>query len=275
MTAQEVEDYLARGGDTIFVGIGVVEVHGACPIDCEQLIPEAAALAMADEVDGLAMINLPYFYPGGTVISNATVHMSIRDGMDYLHKLTHSLVDQGFRRIYFVSGHGPSAMTLNGFCRDFFDETLIHVCHLGFLNLIVKAYGNEAAGNPSFLDDVLYGAYKMFGQLDFIPINPNATEDRGDRIPIDPAMKEFMDLYRPYAGYGATAQIFSDPRQHGGGRVFKSRRELEEVADKGIAQLKDLVSRLHLKEMNEALANYHTHVQKTADKYPRLRRKSL
>ena len=52
MTAQEVEDYLARGGDTIFVGIGVVEVHGACPIDCEQLIPEAAALAMADEVDG-------------------------------------------------------------------------------------------------------------------------------------------------------------------------------------------------------------------------------
>ena len=73
MTAKEVEEYLARGGNTIFVAVGVVEVHGAMPIDVEQIFPEGLALAMAEKADGLAMINLPYFFPGGTIVSNATV----------------------------------------------------------------------------------------------------------------------------------------------------------------------------------------------------------
>ena len=61
MTAPEVEDYLARGGDTIFIAIGVVECHGALPIDCETIGPEANAVLLAEKADGLAMINLPYF----------------------------------------------------------------------------------------------------------------------------------------------------------------------------------------------------------------------
>jgi creatinine amidohydrolase len=40
MTAKEVEDYLARGGNTIFVGVGVIEVHGAMPIDAETIVPD-------------------------------------------------------------------------------------------------------------------------------------------------------------------------------------------------------------------------------------------
>ena len=43
MTAKEVENYLARGGDTIFVPVGVVECHSAMPIDVEQIVPEAYA----------------------------------------------------------------------------------------------------------------------------------------------------------------------------------------------------------------------------------------
>lgn len=48
MTAKEVEDYLERGGNTIYVDVGVVEVHGASPVDVEQIMPEAYALAMAE-----------------------------------------------------------------------------------------------------------------------------------------------------------------------------------------------------------------------------------
>ena len=57
MTAKEVEDYLTRGGDTIFVPVGVVECHSAMPIDVEQMVPEAYALLMAERADGLAMVN--------------------------------------------------------------------------------------------------------------------------------------------------------------------------------------------------------------------------
>ena len=63
---------------------------------------------MAEQSDGLAMINLPYFFPGGTIISNATVQVTVRDGIDYLMMLSRSLVSQGFKKIFFVSGHGPA-----------------------------------------------------------------------------------------------------------------------------------------------------------------------
>lgn len=275
MTAQEVQDYLDRGGDTMFVGIGVVEVHGACPIDCETALPEAVAIAMAEEADGLAMINLPYFYPGGTVISNATVHMTIRDGIDYLMKIAGSLVKQGFKRLHFISGHGPSAMTLNAFCREFFEETLIHPCHLGLINMMVHANGPQSinfSAESGGIDYMTYGAYKMLGQLDYIPVDPNGENTMGERIPTDPSMASFMKLYQPYSGYGATAQIFSDPRQHGGGVVFKSREELEGVAAKGVEQIYDMVSKMNVKELNEALGDYQSYVQRMAEKFPRIKR---
>ncbi len=269
MTAQEVQNYLDRGGDTMYVAIGVVEVHGECPIDCETVIPEAVAMAMAEKGDGLAMINLPYFYPGGTVISNATVHITIRDGIDYLMKLAHSLIDQGFKRLYFISGHGPSGMTVNAFCREFFEETLIHPCHLSILNM--QLFVNRDTGKMPNLDNMTYGAYKMLGQLDQIPVDPNSTESRGERIPIDPAMAKFMNIYRKFAGYGATAQIFSDPRQHGGGRIFKSREELEKVAEKGVEEIRDLVEKVPVAQLNAALGEYQAYVQRVADTNPRIR----
>lgn len=278
MTAQEIEDYLACGGDTMFIGIGVVEVHGACPIDCETILPEAMAIAMAEKADGLAMINLPYFYPGGTVISNSTVHLTILDCVDYLKKICKSLLDQGFRRIYLVNGHGPHIVTLGAFCREFFGETLIHVCNMSIIGMMVKAFGIESINmshtRPSKIDLMTYGAYKMLNQLDYIPVDPNAERDRGERTDTEPAMRDFMKLYNKYSGYGVTAQIFSDPRQHGGGMIFKSREELERVADEGVELIYEVADKIELPEMNEALRDYQSYVQEVAVKYPRVRSKN-
>ena len=94
MTANEVENYLARGGDTIFVAVGVVECHSAMPVDAEEILPEGFAVAMAEKADGLALINLPYFFPGGTIISNATVQVTVRQSIGFLMTLSRSLVAQ-------------------------------------------------------------------------------------------------------------------------------------------------------------------------------------
>ena len=82
MTADDIQGYLDRGGNTIFVAVGVVEVHGAMPVDVEQMVPEGIALAMAEKADGLALTGLPFFFPGGTIISPATVQVSVRESID-------------------------------------------------------------------------------------------------------------------------------------------------------------------------------------------------
>ena len=109
---QEVEDYLERN-DLIFVAVGTVEMHGGLPLDCETVLAEALALEMAHAADGLALSGLPYFYPGATLIGRGTVHVSIREGIDYLTAIARSLLRQGFRRQVYLTFHGPAEHTCN------------------------------------------------------------------------------------------------------------------------------------------------------------------
>ena len=37
-TDREITDYLERGGDTLFMSIGVTELHGQLPVDGESIL---------------------------------------------------------------------------------------------------------------------------------------------------------------------------------------------------------------------------------------------
>lgn len=270
MTAREVEAYLARGGDTIYLATGVLEVHGDMPIDCETIIPEAFAVKLAEKTDGLAMINLPIFYPGGTVISNATVHISIAQSMEYLHIVCKSLVDQGFRRIYLLTSHAPSMLTVPAFCRDFFEQTLVHPCHIGVAMMMGEyAKKNPAAGNPfALLDKVCFGAYELMGQKQFLPLDPDAEQPVIERKPQEPALRNLSDLLNPLGG--RVSIIFSDPNEHGGGRIFKSEAERDAACAEGAQLICDIVDSLEVEALNESLAAYQAYVHDLAEKFPRL-----
>ena len=270
MTAQEVEDYLARGGDTMFIAVGVVECHGGLPIDCEQICPEAYATLMAEKADGLAMINLPYFYPGATVISNATVHMSIRDGIDYLMKIGRSLVRQGFKKMFVISGHGPSPFTVNAFCDDFFEETLILPCHLMSAFIGRDPRENVFEEMKKTPDYTMYGAYKVMSQIDALPVNPDADPELTKRLDVNPVIEKFTSLYAKNSGFGGIT--YDDPRQHGGGMIFKSEEERLEICTIGEAQLKERVEKCNIVELKEALGEYQEFVQETYKKYPRIKK---
>lgn len=265
MTAQEVEDYLARGGDTMFIAVGVVECHGNLPIDCETICPEAYAKLLAEKADGLAMINLPYFYPGGTVISNASVYFSITDGIKYLKNICHSLVDQGFRRLFLLSSHGPAPCTINAFCRDFFEETLIHPCHL-------TRIANAAGVKIDYRDnDIMYGAYKVMGQMEYLPVNPEVKEQRKVHQDEPSALARFSKLYQACGGF--TSRIYSDPEQHNGGLIFRSEEERLMHCENGERQLREIVDKCDIVELKEALGKYQDYVQEMYKKYPRIKTK--
>ena len=267
MTAQEVEDYLARGGDTIFVAVGVVECHGAMPIDTEQTVPEGFALVLAEKADGLAMINLPYMFPGGTIVSNATVQVTVRQSIDFLMMIGRSLVAQGFRKIFFISGHNPADLYIDAMCRDFFQETKIHCCHLhpGYAD---RPQGPIDHSKPMPKRYGLYGAYKMLGQMEYLPVDPNAEEKFVWGAGNDPAQTELTAALRPFGG--KTSIYYSNPNQHGGGRAFHSEEERLEACLKGEQEIRETVEKMDLERLKNAIDAYHEHVQQIMKEHPRL-----
>ena len=115
----------------------------------------------------------------------------MRQSIDYLMMLAHSLVAQGFRKIFFVDGHGPSSLYIDAMCRDFFQETKVHVCHLNGMALMAN-FHVSAGGNFMDLDKLACGAYKLLHQEDYLPVDPDAEDpkDSGFGTPPSPEQKE-------------------------------------------------------------------------------------
>lgn len=265
MTANEVEQYLARGGDTIFVPVGVIECHSAMPIEVEQTVPEAYAVLMAEKADGLALFNLPYFFAGGTIISHATVQVSIRESIDYLMMLLRSLTAQGFRKIFFISGHGPAKNYIDPACRDFFQETKIHPCHINLMNL---RRPRPADFVRKEYEEMSVGAYKILGRLEEVPIDPEAAYVHYEDS-MNPRMYRLQQALRTVGAQ--TSMLYETLEYHVPCRPFHSREELMEAAERSEKQMRETVDAIDFEEIKAALDGYYAYVAELQEKNPRLK----
>ncbi len=269
MTAQEVEDYLARGGDTIFVAVGVVECHSAMPIDAEEMLPEAYAVAMAEKADGLALINLPYFFPGGTIVSNATVQVTVRQSIDYLMMISRSLAAQGFRKIFYLSGHGPARLYIDPVCRDFFQETKIHAVHLNLMSIMRLAAKPEEMRMPPTGLDFSCGAYEILGMKDDLPVVPDAPDAPRYEDCTTPEMERLSKALRKVGAQ--TSMVYEEPAHHVPCRPFRSIAERDEVCAREAARIRANVDAIDFEEIKAALDGYSGYVKRMQEKYPRLK----
>jgi creatinine amidohydrolase len=213
LTGYEVSEYLKRN-DVIFVPVGPTEVNGGYPTDVEYVIPLAFATKLAEKGDGLVLPYLAYFYPGGTTTSPATVYMSTSETLPFLKALTRSLIRQGFRRIVFLTSHGPSGNTMLPLVREIFDEHHVPVLWMdtGMVRAVVP--GEDAPGfgdgPPNARQLVTFGAYQIAGRLNDIPVG--LSEPRREFT------RDTSNLSRwvpPYNGAPAGSFI-ADPSEHGG-----------------------------------------------------------
>ena len=280
MTAREVEEYLARGGNTLFIGVGVIEAHSNMPIDAEQIGPEAMAVLMAEKADGLALINIPYTFPGGTITSNATVQVTVRESSDYLMMLCRSLVAQGFRKIFFVTGHGPARNVIEPECRDFFQETKIHLTYINPFALTKKlmekkgqSFDLGAMGLQKYpeIEDTTAGAYRIMGMEEFLPVIPDAPDPLDYTDDMNPRMYRLQKALRVV---GAQVSIlYEDPEQHVPGRAFRSVEERSAACERGEQQLREMIDLIDFEEIKAALDGYQEYVKEMQVKYPRLANK--
>ena len=154
----EVDEYL-KSNDIIIVPVGTVEMHGGLPLDSETVISEAFALKMAEACDGLVLTGLPYFYAGATASGRGTVQVSVRQGIDYLSAIAHSLLRQGFKRQVYISFHGPAHMTCSPMVRDFFDETGVPILYIDLSMQMFKSAKDLFKSMDAF-HAITVGAYQ-------------------------------------------------------------------------------------------------------------------
>lgn len=243
LTGYEVSEYLKRN-DTIFVPVGPTEVNGGNPTDVEYVIPLAYAMKLAEKSDGLVLPYLAYFYPGGTTTSPATVYVSTSDSLPYLKALTRSLIRQGFRRIVFLTAHGPSGNTMLPLVRETYDE--LHVPVLWMSTALVGPPGSgsrppmappprPATGQPAPAADadpgnfkqLAYGAYQIAGRLNDMPIGLSQPKHEFQKEPS--ALSRFVP---PYNGTPA-GNFYADPSEHGGWVTPVSEAQRTEWGQKG------------------------------------------
>lgn len=164
----EVDEYL-KSNDIIIVPVGTVEMHGGLPLDSETVISEAFALKMAEACDGLVLTGLPYFYAGATASGRGTVQVSVRQGIDYLSAIAHSLLRQGFKRQVYISFHGPAHMTCSPMVRDFFDETGVPILYIDLSMQMFKSAKDLFKSMDAF-HAITVGAYQLLGRLEDVPL---------------------------------------------------------------------------------------------------------
>lgn len=264
LTGWEVSEYLKRN-DVIFVPVGPVEQNGGAPTDVEYVIPLAYAQELAAKGDGLVMPYLAYFYPGGTTTSPATVYVSTSDSLPYLKALTRSLIRQGFRRIVFLSSHGPSGNTLLPLIRETFDE--YHVPVLWMDTGMVRAF-NPGEGRPGFGDGpangrqlVTFGAYELVGRLNDIPTG--LSQPKHD-IAHDPS--NLSRIVPPFNGTPA-GSFYADPVEHGGWVENVTPEQRAQWGREGAAMIKAQVDSFDVNGMLEALRKRDQFTRELEKKY--------
>lgn len=261
MTNGEVEEYLNRN-DIIFVPVGVVETHGGLPLDSETMISDAFAMKMAEKVDGLVLSNLPYFYAGGTTVGRGTVQMSIVDGINYLDKIAHSLLKQGFRRQIYLSLHGPANMTIAPVVRDFFEKTKVPILYIEMMKAMAKVKPNSFSENDFF--DLIVGGYSLLGRLNEVPLNVPESDSQSYSGPSKESV-ENNSFKRVFSSLGMQACLvgsyFSKPSDHLSTPLIRSFEELEAHAEIGASRINEIVEAMDMPKIVDALLQMDKSVQ--------------
>lgn len=251
MLNSEVEAYLQQN-DIIIVPVGTVEMHGGFPLDSETVISEAYALKMAEACDGLVLCGLPYFYAGATASGRGTVQVSIRQGIDYLSAIAHSLLRQGFKRQIYISFHGPAHMTCSPMVRDFFDDTGIPILYMDLTMQMMKNAADLFQSMDSF-HAITVGAYQIMGRLEDVPLTCEYAHS-------DPqTCAPFNDLFSLAYQSAAIGYCFADPKDHMATPAIPDEAARKALADEGEQLICQLVQRMdmpHIAAQMKELKDY-------------------
>ncbi len=255
MLNAEVQDYLTRN-DIIIVPVGTTEMHGGFPLDCETVIAEAYALKMAESCDGLVLTGLPYFYAGATTSGRGTVQVSIRQGIDYLSAIAHSLLRCGFKRQIYVSYHAPAQLTITPMLRDFYDETGVPI---GYMDCFALSGTMGMRSEPGAGHAIAVGAYQIMNRLEDVPL-VTGYDYKGPS-----STAAFDDLFRLGCRVGFS---YGENTDHMPTPDIPDLATRDRMAAKGVELICGMVERMDMPHVVEQMKALEQYCKENEEKYP-------
>ncbi len=263
----EVEDYLSKN-DIIIVPVGTVEMHGGLPLDCETVISEGLALKLAEKCDGLVLNNLPYFYAGATASGRGTVQVSVRQGVDYLMGIAHSLLRQGFKRQIYISMHGPAHLTCSAMVRDFFDETGVPILYIDTTMFLFKNNSIFTGDNKDMvsimknMDSAFVGAYDILNRLEDVPLTTEFSKFEPSSV------EKFKMLTTQAYESGGVGYYFGKPSDHMYTTPIPDEKTRDEMAKKGREIIDTLVEKMEIEKIVSDMNELKSFTDKLKETHP-------
>ncbi len=119
----EVEELVPMRIQTVLLPVGTLEAHGVGPNGADNLVPEALADYLAQELDALIAPTIPYGVNTSLDEYAGTFGISAEVMRELARQVFGGLAATGFVNIIVLNGHGPNFTPLNDAAIDVFRET--------------------------------------------------------------------------------------------------------------------------------------------------------
>ncbi len=119
----EVEELVPDRVQTVLVAVGTLEAHGVGPNGADNLVPEALAEHLAEELDALIAPTISYGVNTSLDEYAGTFGITADVLRELAAQVYAGLARTGFRNIIVLNGHGPNFEPLNDAALRVFRET--------------------------------------------------------------------------------------------------------------------------------------------------------
>lgn len=123
----EVEDLVPERIRTALLPVGTLEAHGVGPNGADNLVPEALAAHLAEELDALVAPTIAYGVNTSLDRYAGTFGVTADVLRELAAQVYRGLARSGFERIVVLNGHGPNFAPLDDAALEIFREAGTHI----------------------------------------------------------------------------------------------------------------------------------------------------
>jgi len=104
--------------NTVILTVGTLEAHGFINNGADNTVPVGIAHAIADDVNALIAPHIPYGITGILAPYPGSLHIPEEPFRNYVRAVLIGLVNNGFKNIIILNGHGPQIPALQSLAEE-------------------------------------------------------------------------------------------------------------------------------------------------------------